>query len=88
MIGEETAVQPHTLLLQNADGDINTGLAKHLNTSALNLGKRINTSYYNTANTLTDNQLSTWGCLAIMGTRLQTDIDSRITQQNLILWSY
>ena len=86
--GEETAVEPLALPLQHAYGDLDAGLTDALDATSLHLRKRVYTAHHHTLHAFPDNQIATGRSLAIVGTGLQTHIDSSLCKQMLVFLAY
>ena len=75
MKSEETTVEPQALLFEHTYHHGDSRITDFLYPAPLHPGKGVDTSHHHTAHTLTHNEVGTRWCLAIMGTRLKTDVN-------------
>ena len=68
------AVEVQALLLQYPHGNLNAGLAQHVNATPADFGERVTATDHHTRYAFTDNQVCTRRCAALVGTRLQADV--------------
>ena len=88
MESEETFVQCLTFFFQNANGYLYTSLTDFLNSTSLNLGKRIHAAHHTPLHTFLYYKIAARRSLTVMGARLQRHIDGGISQQGLIFGTY
>ena len=71
MESEETFVQCLTFFFQNANGYLYTSLTDFLNSTSLNLGKRIHAAHHTPLHTFLYYKIAARRSLTVMGARLQ-----------------
>jgi len=85
---EETTVKIATLLLEDSDGDVYPCVAELLNTSSLNLSKRVYAPHHYPTYTFIYYKVGTRRGLAVVRTGLKTDVYSGFLEKSLILGTH
>ena len=86
--GDEPAVELEAFLLQHAHGDLYSGIANLLNAPSAHLGKRVYAAAHHALDALADDEVGAGRSLAVVGTRLERDVDGGLLEQGLILWPH
>ena len=85
---EETTVKIATLLLEDSDGDVYSCVAELLNTSSLNLSKRVYAPHHYPTYTFIYYKVGTRRGLAVVRTGLKTDVYGGFPEKSLILGTH
>jgi hypothetical protein len=85
---EETTVKIATLLLEDSDGDVYPCVAELLNTSSLNLSKRVYAPHHYPTYTFIYYKVGTRRGLAVVRTGLKTDVYGGFPEKSLILGTH
>lgn len=85
---EETTVKIATLLLEDSDSDVYSCVAELLNTSSLNLSKRVYAPHHYPTYTFVYYKVGTRRGLAVVRTGLKTDVYGGVLKKSLILGTH
>ena len=83
--GEEAAVQLAAFVFQYAYEDFASGILQFLDAQAVDLSERVCAADDDTRYAAPDDEVGTWGRLAVMGTRLQVDVYGATAEKMLVL---
>ena len=79
--GDEPTIDPPALLFHHTRLDLNAGVAKHSDARTVDFAERINHSHHYFRDARLDDELGTGRSAAVMGARLQIDIEGRVFEQ-------
>ena len=88
VIGEKPAVQLLTFLLEHTYLHLDTRLTQLPDATTLHFREFIDTAHHHTLHTFLDDQIGTGGRLPVVGTGLQTHVESSFLQQQLIIGTH
>ena len=77
---EEPFVRLTALFFQHTDINGDASLTNLPDAAALYLGERVHTAADHTADSLTDDKIAAWRCLAPVGARLKRDVDGGVME--------